>query len=504
MATIPKTMKTANRGSWLDRVIGFFSPIAGARRIAARHAINFLGSRMYEGASKGRRTKGWKATGADAESEISPALQTLVNRSRDLGRNSPWGNSAIETMTSDIVGTGILLSLSEKQLLDRWNQWADSTACDFLEQTNFYAIQELAMRTVIESGEVLVRRRRGSEDGKLVQLELLEADFLDTTKVDSKDPGRIRDGIEFEPDGKVKGYWVFKVHPGNNKILKPFRQESVFFPASEMKLLFRKTRAGQIRGVPWLAPVMMKLRDFEDYDDAQLVRQKIAACFVGFVKDSELPTTAATSTTPTKPIAETFEPGAFEVLPQGKDIVFGNPPGVGSDYDPYVRRALQTIAAGLGISYEALSGDLSQVNFSSARMGWIKYHRRIENWRWNTFIPGFCDLVFQWWLEGENVGRVGSKASAIPQWTPPRREMIDPTKEVPAMKDAIRAGLATLSDSVRQLGYDPEKHFLEVQKDFQKLDQLGLVLDSDPRQDKGKQEKTANAAENSLAEDVKK
>jgi capsid protein len=68
-------------------------------------------------------------------------------------------------------------------------------------------------------------------------------------------------------------------------------------------------------------------------------------------------------------------------------------------------------------------------------------------------------------------------------WTPPRREMIDPVKETEAMKSSVRAGFDSLSESVRQLGKDPKEHFSEMQKDFNMLDKLGLVLDSDPRKD---------------------
>ena len=51
--------------------------------------------------------------------------------------------------------------------------------------------------------------------------------------------------------------------------------------------LFDRLRPGQVRGVPWFAPVILKLRDLDEYDDAELVRKKIEACFAAFVTGAD-------------------------------------------------------------------------------------------------------------------------------------------------------------------------------------------------------------------------
>ena len=68
-----------------------------------------------------------------------------------------------------------------------------------------------------------------------------------------------------------------------------------------------------------------------------------------------------------------------------------------------------------------------------------------------------------------------------PQWTPPRRELIDPDKEIGATIKAVRSGLMSLSEAIREYGYDPEEVLREIQQDNELLDQLELVLDTDPR-----------------------
>lgn len=463
-------------------MVGFLYPTRGLRRVAARQALNSIQKRGYDGASKGRRTKNWKATNADASLEVSLGLSLLRARSRDLSRNSPYAAKALATIVSNVVGTGILARLDDEGINKNFQAWANSTACDFYGKQNFYQLQHLAMRTVAEAGEILVRKHRVADPKNPIQIQLLEPDFLDTTKVNADN--RLRDGIEFDDAGRIVAYWLYEVHPGARANIKGNPWKSNRVDASEIEHIFRMDRPGQTRGVPWPAPVIIRFRDFDDYEDAQLVRQKIAACFVGFIMDNEDPVNQSSSTEEKKPMSERFEPGAWEVLPPGKDIKFGSPPGVGSDYPAYVRQMLLSIAAGYGVSYESLTGDLSQVNFSSGRMGWIEFHRNIESWRWNMFIPGFCETVKNWWLEGQEV----ASGKAAPEnmtttWTPPRREMIDPVKETEAMRDGIRSGLATLSDSVRQLGLDPTEHFAELESDFNMLKAKNLVLDCDPRND---------------------
>jgi lambda family phage portal protein len=466
--------------NWLDRVLSFFSPIAGLRRLSARSALQLMSGRSYDGASQGRRTKGWRATSADADKEISVAAETLRNRSRDLVRNTPYATKAVHTIVSNVVGTGIMLKFPDSETLQqRFKDWAENPkSCDQYGSQDFYSLQALIFRTIVESGEVLILKRRHL-DG--IRLEVLEPDFLDLTKIDAT--GRIRDGIEYDEKNQVIGYWMWEQHPGSKFAYAKTTRKSVFIPASEVIHRFKKERPGQTRGVPWLAPAMIRLRDYDDYEDAQLQRQKIAACFVGFITDSEQPLTqSSTSEEEKKPISERFQPGAWEVLPPGKDIKFAVPPGVGTDYDPYVRRQLLSIAAALGISYEALTGDLSNVNFSSGRMGWIEFHRSIELWRWHTVIPTLDDVI-AWWLEGESVGKSADLSKTKRTWTPPRREMIDPVKETEAMKNQVRSGFATISDSLRQMGLDPIEHFAEYEKDNKILDEKKLVLDSDPRVD---------------------
>src|SRR6185295_18223605 len=252
------------------------------RREKAALALEIV-RRGYEGASAGRRTQGWRKTLSDANAETWKAGGQLRNVARDLVRNNPYAASALNTITDHAIGTGIQPS----EELDIWKAWAETTECDADGQNDFYGLQKLVMRTVVESGECLIRRRvrtRPEERFPLpLKLQVLEPDFLDSTKDGpGTNGGRIIQGVEFNPIGQRVGYWLFKDHPG---AMNGTSLQSSFVPAEGVIHVYRAQRPGQVRGVSWFAPVLLRFKDFDDFEDATLMKQKIAACLAVITSD---------------------------------------------------------------------------------------------------------------------------------------------------------------------------------------------------------------------------
>lgn len=257
--------------NWLDQMIGAVAPGAGLRRARQRQMMGVL-ARAYEGARQGRRTEGWIAAGTGANAEIAPALARLRDRSRDLVRNNPYAGKAVQALVSNMVGTGLMpraraADAEVSRQADRlWLDFAATADADGL--TDFAGLQALIVRGLVESGEVLVRlRERRAEDGLAVplQLQVLEADHLDSWKTgELADGGFILQGIEFDALGRRRAYWLFPTHPGDGRgALVATR-----VPADRVLHLFERLRPGQVPGVPWFAPVMLKLRDLDAYDEA--------------------------------------------------------------------------------------------------------------------------------------------------------------------------------------------------------------------------------------------
>jgi lambda family phage portal protein len=472
-------MENRNR---LDSLIGFISPKWELERTKARLTSDNL--RKFDGASKAtRRTAGWNAGSSSANTESRGALDTLRNRSRDMVRNNSYAKTAIDVITTNTIGTGIRPSAKtddiklKTAIQKEWDLWADSKLCDFDGNFDFYGIQELVMRAIAESGECLVVRKRTTDKINLpLQLQVLESDYLyshkDYTEIEGK--GRVVQGVEFDAKGKKIGYWLYPNHPGDQGLIDIV---PIFLKASDVIHIFKIDRPGQVRGIPWGSSTLILLKDLADYQDAELMRQKTSACFAGFISDTTPPDTFGK--TEDEKLLERIEPGIIEYLPPGKSITFANPT-TSTGYSEYVKKVLQSIASGYGVTYESLTGDLSNVNFSSGRMGWLEFHRRISSWQYNLIIPVLCDTVWDWFIEAGNIsGKVKQQCNA--EWTAPKREMIDPIKEINGINLAIRSGLTTWSEAIKGQGYDPNEVAKEMKADYALFDDNGLILDIDGR-----------------------
>jgi lambda family phage portal protein len=470
-----------NKPTRLNNVISFFSPSLALRRQASLNAYQAL--RKFDAATAGRRASGWEATGTSVNTETLLSLRILRDRSRDMVRNNPYAKNAVDVITTNTIGTGLRANptgendAQTKQVTQLWKDFAETTECDFNGQMNFYGLESLVMRTVAESGECLIiKRPLGSKSKNAVpfQLQVVEPDFIDLSRDNPvlQNGGYIQQGIEFDKNGKRVGYYLYPRHPGES-----FSHTivSTFVKASEVLHVYRIERPGQIRGIPFGVSAMMRLKDFDDYEDAELMRQKIAACFAVFITDSGANSLGGAK--PNDKLPERVEPGIIERLPAGKTVTFGAPP-VTTGYAEYSKKILQAIAIGYGVTYEALTSDLSNVNFSSGRMGWLEFHRRIVHWQDNILIPMFCNGVFEWFKEYLQI--LGAKGKFKTIWTAPRREMIDPVKETEAFQLAIRNGLMSWSEVVRMLGSDPETVLQQIIDERKKFKAAGVILDCDP------------------------
>lgn len=490
----------------LDRAIAAVAPHWGMQRARARAV-----TAHYDASSIGRRAQSLVAARTDADAAAG-SRQRMAWYARDLVRNTPFATRAQAVICGGIVGDGILPKVTvnypglkdapRKRLRDRGLQLIethlDTCAIDRQGRQNLYGLQRLATNTVVDAGECLVRIWRSHPDPKApqIQLDVLEPDYLDEGKSTWLQGGaEIRDGIEYDGQGNRTAYWLFPEHPGGDWSPGLRRGISERVPASDVLHIYRQDRPGQMRGVTWFAPVMRRLQDLADHEDAQLMRQKIAACFAAFRIHGEAGSTGAFSE---------LAPGMIYDLGEDEDVKFSTPPPV-EGYDEFTRSVLRSIAAGMGITYEALTGDLGQVNFSSARMGRLEMDGNLSAWQWLMLIPQMMQpiasaFVDAWnGMDGDAMVRAGIPPDIWSyirlEWQPPRKVIVDPTREIAALADAVRNGFASRQQVVRQLGVDPERLLDEFAQDQADAARLGLVFDSDPA-------RAAAAPVRSEAEDI--
>ena len=473
---------------WLDRAIGAVAPRTALKRVLARQSFEAI-ARGYDGAAQGRRTGGWRTSATSADAEVAIAGALLRDRMRDLVRNNPHAAKAVSALVNNIIGSGIIArAASGNEKIDAqanklWANW--SAQCDADGQLDFLGLQTLACRQMIEAGEVFLRRRpRRLNDGLDVplQLQLLEADMLEAGRNgDLADGGRIVQGVEFDPIGKRRAYWLFAQHPGDSVVTTRRRLDSLAIPSADIAHLYEKQRM-QVRGVPWGTPVMRALRDLDDWTQAELVRKKTEACVVGIVLGAD---EAEQGIAPSVVDAdgnrvEQFEPGLIAYARGGKDIRF-NQPATTAGVGEWMSGQLHIVAAGFRMPYELLTGDLSQVNYSSIRAGLVEFRRLIDAVQWQIVIPMFCQPVWDWFTEQAwAAGKLAQPRIPV-EWAPPRFEAVDPLKDAMADLLAMRSGTMTLAQAIARQGHNPDAVLAEIAAMNAKLDALNLVLDSDPR-----------------------
>lgn len=457
-----------------------------AKQLGFWQRLNPFRKRYYEGAAKTKRLRTWRTPSTSANAEILMSLEMLRNRSRDLRRNNPFAARAIQGIMTNTVGPGIQTQFREpagnaatNAAEQDWRSWALTKNFDFDRRYDITGFQRMIMQAVPESGELIIRKRIDRKRAFPMTYQILEADFIDTTKNEAQTDtnNSIIQGVEFDKRGAIVAYWLYEYHPGGfDEGWRGFRLSSVRVPADQIIHLYRQERPGQVRGVPWLSPAIVRLKNLDDFEDAQLMRQKVAACFTAFVQDISADSVNEEAEAE-KEMGPKIEPAQIEFLPPGKTVTFADPPE-SPNFDAFTKNVLRSVAAGIGVSYEVLTGDLSQVNFSSARMGWLEFMRNLQVWRQDLIMDRFLDVVVEDFQQMSLVmGKDFTKFSAM--HTPPRREMIDPQSETAAIVNSIRAGISTLTEELLALGKDPIEHLNQYKKDKELIESLGLILDSD-------------------------
>ena len=482
-------MTESPRLNLLDRALREIAPGFAAKRLASRMTVDRLeiARREYDGASQGRLTAGWRARNLSANSEIEVAGPILRARARDLVRNNPIAANGVQVLVSNLVGTGIRPraktgNARRNARID--NLWTEFAAqCDFHGHTDFHGLTALAVRQMVEGGDALVVQRMlpRSALGVPLQLEVKEADHLDEAKIETAATGgrRISQGIEYDNDGRRVAYWLHPEHPGD--ATRNLRQgyQSVRVPADQVVHLFERQRA-QDRGVTWLAPILKSAREMDDWQLAELVRKKTEACMVGVVLgDEEDGVLAPKITLADGSNAQQFAPGMIGYVSGARDVKFNQPSSTGGVREWHGVH-LHIMAAGLRVPYCVLTGDLSEANFSSSRVGLNEFRRFIEMTQWGLIIPRFCQPVWDWFVQAAYLAGKIDVESASVEWSPPRFESVNPKQDAEADLIEVRAGFATTPQMIARRGYDPAEVIREQQEYLEQIGAAGITVESDP------------------------
>lgn len=494
--------------NFLDKAIETISPEWGKKRAISRQQIKIVnefgagyGYGRY-GASKRRNAvKDFNEPPMSANEDIIDNLKTLRARSRSLFMGAPLAVSALKTIRTNVVGSGLALNshidakflgLTEEQAKEweanterEWKLWADTIDCDAERKQTFFQLQGSVLLFAIMSGDVFatlpIKKRIGSPYD--LRVSLIEADRVCDPQFGILPPESVNiiDGVEFDEHGAPIAYYIANRHPNSysrlNLNLKQEWHRVEAFGAKTgrrnvLHIMADVERPEQKRGVPMLAPVIETLKQLSRYTDAELMAAVVAGMFTVFIKSNtpQTPLSGLMNTPPGMMPGEEHEKekrddislgnGAIVSLDEGEEIQTANPSRPITGFHDFVDAVAQQIGAALEIPYELLLKHFT-ASYSASRgallEAWKMFRMRRE---W--LIGNFCQPVYEEWLtEAILKGRIQAPgffddpaykaAWCGAEWFGDCQGQLDPLKEANAAKVRVEEGFSTREREAAEL-----------------------------------------------------
>lgn len=477
----------------------------------SRRNARGMQTRMYESARTSRLTQGWTVSDTSADAELASSLRAVRARSRQLIRDSSYAKRARQIVVNNVIGNGIGMQSQVRTTRDQlneslnsaieeaWSEWADAENCHTGGRLAFAHLERALMAQVFDAGEVFVRYHDQPFGRSQVPLacELIEAERIaDDFTVGSLNPqtgNEIRMGVEVDRFFRPVAYYIRRRPP--NDIRWPSGSigsdlvERV--PADQIGHLCVIDRWPQTRGEPWLHACARRLNDVEGYSEAEIIRARGQASRIGVIETSEDAASFGEEQEDGS-FEMDYEPGTVNRLNPGEKFHDLAPTSPNPQFDPFMRIMIREIAAGSGPSYESISRDYSQSNYSSSRLALLDDR---DLWRFYQawFICDFRYRVHRRFIRQAGLARAIPGVTVEQYATSPRKyeavlfkprgwTWIDPTKEVEAFKEAIRAGLTTRTDVIAQTGGGQDIEDIDTtrERELREAADKGLKFDTDP------------------------
>ena len=433
---------------------------------------------MYDGAQAVRRLLNWSPANTGPKAQ-GASLNVLRRRASDLYRNNPIARAAIDKLVEDSVAGGIgcrpdaaIKERLRQGMVQSFEDWALDADAD--QSTDFYGQQAVVMREMLIAGEVLaLLEPLDTSSGIRLRVRVIESDHLPLGQRDLGNGHRLIDGIELNPQGQRVAYHLYAQHPGDGQAnLSDIRR----IEARRVLHIYEARRPGQLRGESLLSPVLARLKNLDEFDDAVLERQKLANLFMAFIRRPAPEFDAVGAAL--DPLPMNLEPGAVHELLPGEDMTFAEPPHA-EGYEGFTREQQRRIAAALGIPYFLLSGDYTEVNDRTARVALTAYRRRVLQLLRNTLIPRFVRPVREAWVDAAMLAGIlpsNILASTLKRthYVPEAWQYINPVQDINAEVIAINNGLKSRSESLLERGRDIESVDAQRKNDRQRARDMGL------------------------------
>ena len=467
---------------------------------------------------------GWIIDAGNAEDNIDLYSSTLRKRARDLYAGGGLARSGPETLTTSVVGWGILpkpkidgdfLGMTdeareeaEKTIAREFRLWAGNTMCDATRRQNFYGIQQLAFLSMLMSGDVfaLFGMKENKRTPYQTTIRLLEADRIcnpdssgDSEGTATDSGGRIVDGVETDQEGTVIRYHVASRSPiaeNDSSELIWTAIDAFGADTGYPNILHVMTyeRPEQCRGIPFVAAEIEQLKQFTRYMNAELAANVVSALLTCFITSDQDDGSFGMQDAVNKEdkvtddnISLELAPGAVYSLPPGKKIETVNPLRSNSQFETFVNTCITVIASSMGIPKEVLTKKYES-NYTAARAALLDFWRTVKVYR-TRFNDDFNQPIYEQWLsEAVATGRIDAPGffddPAVRQawcgcvWMGASMGHVDPKKEVAAAESRIANNITTQEQEAAEYnGNDWAANIRQRKKEVAAAQELTSLLE---------------------------
>jgi len=434
---------------------------------------------------------GWTGATGTLEFDLRGALLRMRARSRELARDNDYMKHFLQLVCSNVVGPqGVKLRVQARdpdggldeaanRLIEAaWARWGRHGVCTADGRLSWIEVQALAMRLIARDGEVLLRELPGFGNGFAYALQLIPADALDESLHRGlTDGGEIRYGCEVDRWNRPVAYWL-RVRERDRYLGTAHER----VPAAQMLHLFLAEDALQSRGLPWVHASTRRLAMLGGFEEAAITNARVGAAKMGFFANPEGGAFPGPDGTAADGLPQMrADPGSFEVLPQGYTFQSFDPEYPNGETEPFLKAMLRGVAAGLGVSYTSLTGDLEGTNMSSIRAGLLEERgvwMGLQQW----LIERLHDRVFRNWLPATMTTQavplplMRLEKFQQPHWFPRRWTWVDPLKDAQTAAASVALGLQSRTALAAEQGRDIQTVMAELAEEERLAAAAGVSL----------------------------
>lgn len=491
-------------GERFDDFIGLFAPQMALERKRSRLLLRAASS-TYEDVPAWRNSAGWNPANGSAEGLNGPSRELARSKARHLERNSEIVNSILNALTRNVVGKGFNLQVRTdnkewNNLLEEvWQEWCRAGNCDVTGNYSLNDILRMVVRRKAVDGGILLVKVYDSSSQIPYRLQVIEVDDLQSPSIQSKAGNPIVGGIEVNAYGKKLAYYIKKISPDGLTLLDPER-----IPAKRVIYLADHARPTEVREISPFVRTLNEIKDLEEFFDAAGFKQKITAALAVFITTEKnagpvVGSSVVGANNTASPKGERVVPGSIKYLGEGQDVKTLVPSGQSSELADFNLAVVRRIAAGHGLSYEMVSRDVSQVNYSSARQNLLEDWKTIEQEQ-QFIVEHLLDFVFEEVVKSAIMGgRISPKEVPAGFYEAPSKFLkhefigqglpwIDPYKEALANKIMLETGQTNLKEIYAKKGKDYESEMDQIIVELAKKILAGLI--EEPQKGDGKNAQT--------------